>query len=183
MAVSSKALGAVFHLSRMLALQDGTVQGEEAYAGDSIVPAFLVVDSHGVGDMRQCPDEDWSVLGKELASWIGARRVEVVRYTDPLIRVSEELNLLDRHVVFMIARGGQDSGTDGDNMPATILYDGGYPLYGDIVIALETDDYHIEGFHSLSLFHEAMQVINDAVDGLIRLPVVTPGTREGDTGE
>ena len=155
----------------------------EEVADDSIVPAFLVVNCRGVGTMRQCADEDWSVLGIELASWIGAKRVEVVRYTTPLNAVSEKLDLLNRHVVFMVARGGYDDETVGDNMPATILYNGGYPLYGDIVFALETDDYHIEGFHTLGLFNEAMQKINDAVDGLIQLPVVTLGTEEGDTGE
>ncbi len=155
--------------------------GEEA--GDAIIPAFLVVNYNGVGTMQQSEHEDWSTLGDELASWIRARRVEVVRFTPPLNAISEKLNLLGRHLVFMIARGQIDM-TVGDNMPATILYGAGEPLYGDIAFALETDgDYEIEGFRTFSLFQEAMQAINEAVDGLIELPDVTFGGQEEETEE
>lgn len=147
-------------------------------ADDGIVPAFLVVNCNGVGTMQQSEHEDWSTLGDELASWIRARRVEVVRFSPPLNALSEKLDLLGRHLVFMIARGYDDT-TVGDNAPASILYGGGEPLYGNVVFALETDeDYEIEGFRTLSLFNEAMQAINEAVDGLIQLPDVVLGTRE-----
>lgn len=133
---------------------------------DAIVPAFLVVGYNGVGSMQQSENEDWSTLGAELASWIHARRVEVVRFTPALNALSEKLDLFGRHLVFMIARGQADANV-GDNAPASILYGDG-PLYGDIVFALETDeDYEIEGFRTFSLFTRAMQVINEAVDGLI----------------
>ena len=80
----------------------------------------------------------------------------------------------------MIARSHEDM-TVGDNMPATILYGAGVPLYGNIVFALETDeDYEIEGFRTLGLFNEAMRAINEAVDGLIQLPDVVLGTGEED---
>ena len=155
--------------------------GEEA--GDAIIPAFLVVNYNGVGTMQQSEHEDWSTLGDELASWIRARRVEVVRFTPRLNALSEKLDLFGRHLVFMIARGYEDT-TVGDNAPATILYGAGEPLYGDIVFALETDgDYEIEGFRTFSLFQEAMQAINEAVDGLIRLPEVTFGGQEEETEE
>ena len=149
-------------------------------ADDAIVPAFLVVNYNGVGTMQQSEHEDWSTLGDELASWIRAKRVEVVRFTSPLNALSEKLNLLGRHLVFMIARSHEDM-TVGDNMPATILYGAGVPLYGNIVFALETDeDYEIEGFRTLGLFNEAMRAINEAVDDLIQLPDVVLGTGEED---
>lgn len=151
---------------------------------DGIVPAFLVVNFNGVGTMQQSESEDWSTLGDEIASWIQARRVEVVRFTPPLNAISEKLNLLGRHLVFMIARGYVEDMTVGDNAPASILYGGGGPLYGSVVFALETDgDYEIEGFRTLSLFNQAMQEINEAVDGLIELPTVTLGGQEEETAE
>ena len=168
--------------------EEEKVEEEEAEspeeADDEIVPAFLVVNFNGVGTMQQSESEDWSTLGDEIASWIQARRVEVVRFTPPLNAISEKLNLLGRHLVFMIARGYVEDMTVGDNAPASILYGGGGPLYGSVVFALETDgDYEIEGFRTLSLFNQAIQEINEAVDGLIELPTVTFGGQEEETAE
>ena len=54
-------------------------------------------------------------------------------------------------------------------MPGTLLYGGGYPIYGNIVIALETDNgYIIKGFPTQRLFNNAFAAVNEAVDGLIR---------------
>ena len=134
---------------------------------DEIVPAFMIIRFDGMTSFKQSNQQEWGQLEPELASWIGGKRVEIVRFTKPLNALSEQLNLNERHLVFMIARGA--AGTTGDNMPATLLYGGGYPLYGDIIIALETDgDYEIEGFATRSLFNEALNAVNAAVDGLLR---------------
>ena len=70
----------------------------------------------------------------------------------------------------MVARNGYGDKTVGDNMTATILYGGGYPIYGNIVFALETDKgYEIEGFCTKSLLSETFEAINEAVDGLLRV--------------
>ena len=54
--------------------------------------------------------------------------------------------------------------------PGTLLYGGGYPIYGNIVIALETDNgYKIKGFPTQRLFNNAFAAVNEAVDGLIRI--------------
>lgn len=175
-----KICGLPTSLDESNAIRDVVVwDPEPEEVDDEIVPAFLVVNFNGVGTMQQSESEDWSALGDEIASWIQARRVEVVRFTPPLNAISEKLNLLGRHLVFMIARGNVEDMTVGDNAPASILYGGGGPLYGNVVFALETDgDYEIEGFRTLGLFNQAMHEINEAVDGLITLPDVTLGNQE-----
>jgi hypothetical protein len=93
--------------------------------------------------------------------------VEVVRYTSALNALSQQLELIDCHLVFMVARNGYINSV-GDNMPASLLYGGG-PIYGNIVFALETDKgYEIEGITSRSLLSEVFDAIDDAVDGLLR---------------
>ena len=137
---------------------------------DQIMPAFFTVSFQGMVGSHQCESEDWNVLGEQLAEWIGADRVEIVRYTAPLNALTQQLRLNGRHLVFMVARNGYNQ-TVGDNMPATILYGGGYPIYGNIVFALETDQsYEIEGFRSRKLFSEALDAVDAAVDGLLRYP-------------
>jgi len=134
---------------------------------DEIVPGFILIRFDGVTSLRQSDQTEWSALEGQLAEWIGGKRVEIVRFTQPLNALSEQLNLNQRHVVFMLPRGG--AGTAGDNMPATLLYGGGYPIFGNIIVALETDgDYEIEGFATRSLLGEALDAINAAVGGLLR---------------
>lgn len=142
---------------------------EQTEDNDSIVPAFIVATFQGIASVKQSEHEDWNTLGGELASWIGADRVEIVRFTPALNAISEKLRLNERHLVFMVDRNGMNS-TAGDNMPATLLYGRGYPIYGNIVFALETDKgYEIEGFITKSLLNEAFGAINEAVDGLLRV--------------
>ena len=149
---------------------DEEEEEEEIDEEDCIVPAFFVVNYHGMVRTQQSEAEDWDTLGKLLAKWIRADRVEIVRFTPPLNALTRELELNNRHLVFMVSRNGYDEEV-GDNMPATILYGGGYPIYGNVVFALETDDgYEIEGFRSRSLLSEALDAVNDAVDGLLRFP-------------
>ncbi|MBQ7750166.1 MAG: hypothetical protein IJR77_02970 [Bacteroidales bacterium] len=136
---------------------------------DRIIPAFILANFYGIASVHQSEHEDWNTLGDEIASWMGCDRVEVVRYTRPLNALTEELRLNGRHLVFMVARNGYGDKTVGDNMTATLLYGGGYPLYGNIVFALETDQgYEIEGFQTRSLLNETFEKINNAVDGLLR---------------
>ena len=93
----------------------------------------------------------------------------MVRFTPALNAISEQLRLNGRHLVFMVARNGYGDKTVGDNMTATLLYGGGYPIYGNIVFALETDKgYEIEGFRTKSLLNETFETVNRAVDGLLR---------------
>ena len=148
------------------AAEDTPAEEEES---NDIVPAFIVVNYDGFTSTRQSPNKDWDTLGGELASWIGANgRVEVVRYTRPLNAISEQLHLRGRHLVFMVARNGYVN-TVGDNMPATLLYGGGYPIMGNIVFALETDKgYEIEGITSRNLIAEILGAIDTAVGGLLR---------------
>ena len=136
---------------------------------DAIIPAFLVVNYDGFTSVQQSENEDWDTLGDELSAWIGADgRVEVVRYTRPLNALSEQLGLNGRHLVFMVARNGYAC-TVGDNMPATLLYGGGYPIMGNIVFALETDKgYEIEGITSRGLLSKVFNAVDGAVDGLLR---------------
>ena len=82
--------------------------------------------------------------------------------------ISEQLHLRGRHLVFMVARNGYVNAV-GDNMPATLLYGGGYPIMGNIVFALETDKgYEIEGITSRNLIAEILGAIDTAVGGLLR---------------
>jgi len=137
---------------------------------DAIIPAFILVNYYGIATIKQSEHEDWNTLGDEIASWMGCDRVEVVRYTPALNAISEKLNLNARHIVFMVARNGYGDKTVGDNMPGTLLYGGGYPIYGNIVIALETDNgYEIEGFITQHILNMAFEEVNKAVDGLIRM--------------
>lgn len=142
---------------------------EPAEEEEEIVPAFMVANFYGIVSVHQSEHEDWATLGDELASWIGCDRVEVVRFTPALNALTEKLRLNERHLVFMVARNGYGDKTVGDNMTATLLYGGGYPIYGNIVFALETDSgYEIEGFRTKSLLNEMFQAVNEAVDGLLR---------------
>lgn len=135
---------------------------------DDIIPAFLIASYQGIVSVKQCEFEDWSRLGPEIASWINANTVEVVRFTPALNALTESLNLNERHLVFMLPRS--TDATVGDNMTATILLGRGYELYGDIVFALETDKgYEIEGFCTRSLLNDVFEKVNDAVDGLLRV--------------
>lgn len=138
---------------------------------DQIVPAFIIANFHGIASVRQSQNEDWNTLSGELSSWIGTDGgVQIVRFTPALNRLSEKLRLNERHLVFMVARNGYGNKTVGDNMTATILYGGGYPIYGNIAFALETDKgYEIEGFCTKSLLNETFAAINEAVDGLLRV--------------
>ena len=136
---------------------------------DAITQAFILVNYNGIASLKQSEHEDWNTLGDEIASWMGCDRVEVVRYTPALNAVSNNLGLKGQHIVFMVARNGYGDQTVGDNMPGTLLYGGGYPIYGNIVIALETDNgYKIKGFPTQRLFNNAFAAVNEAVDGLIR---------------
>jgi uncharacterized tellurite resistance protein B-like protein len=142
---------------------------EPAEEEEEIIPAFMVANFYGIVSVHQSEHEDWATLGDELASWIGCDRVEVVRFTPALNALTEKLRLNERHLVFMVARNGYGDKTVGDNMTATLLYGGGYPIYGNIVFALETDSgYEIEGFRTKSLLNEMFQAVNEAVDGLLR---------------
>ena len=138
---------------------------------DAIIPAFLVVNFYGITSLQQSENEEWSSLGDEIAKWIESPTgVQVVRFTAPLNALSKKLRLNERHLVFLMARNGYGDMTVGDNMPATLLYGGGYPLYGNIVIALETDNgYEIEGICSRKLLDEVFAAVNEAVDGLLRV--------------
>lgn len=139
-------------------------------AEDAIIPAFILVNYYGIATIKQSEHEDWNTLGDEIASWMGCDRVEVVRYTPALNAVSNNLGLKGQHIVFMVARNGYGDKTVGDNMPGTLLYGGGYPIYGNIVIALETDNgYEIEGFITQHILDMAFEEVNKAVDGLIRM--------------
>ena len=142
---------------------------EPAEEEEEIIPAFMVANFYGIVSVHQSEHEDWATLGDEIASWMGCDRVEVVRFTPALNAISEELHLNGRHLVFMVARNGYGDKTVGDNMTATLLYGGGYPIYGNIVFALETDQgYEIEGFRTKSLLNETFETVNNAVDGLLR---------------
>ena len=146
-----------------------TEETEEA-PEDAIIPAFILVNYYGIATIKQSEHEDWNTLGDEIASWMGCDRVEVVRYTPALNAVSNNLGLKGQHIVFMVARNGYGDKTVGDNMPGTLLYGGGYPIYGNIVIALETDNgYEIEGFITQHILDMAFEEVNKAVDGLIRM--------------
>ena len=137
---------------------------------EEIIPAYIVANYHGVATLHQSENEDWSKLGDELAEWIGCDRVEVVRFTPALNALSKVLRLNGRHLVFMVARNGYGDRTVGDNMTATLLYGGGYPIYGNIVFAFETDEgYEIEGFRTRHIINKVFDAVNDAVDGLLRL--------------
>lgn len=147
-------------------LPDPQSDEEEATDDDAIEPAFFIVKDNGHVELRQSENEDWNTLGAELASWVGARRVEVVRFTEPLNAITEKLGLVNHHLIFMIGVGGNMDA--GDNAPATILYGGGNPLYGDIIIALESnDEYEIEGFRFKNLATHAIHFVNLAVDELL----------------
>lgn len=147
--------------------QEAPAQAEED--NDQIIPAFIIANFYGIASVKQSPNEDWATLSGELSEWIGANGVEIVRFTPALNALSEKLRLNERHLVFMVDRNPGNK-TVGDNMTATILYGRGYPLYGNIVFALETDKgYEIEGFCTKSLLNETFAAINEAVDGLLRV--------------
>ena len=135
---------------------------------DEIDPTFMIVNFYGQVSFKQSANEDWPTLGGEIEEWLNADGLEVVRYTPALNAISQKLRLNERHLVFLIDRhSGQK--TVGDNMPATILLGRGYPIYGNVAFALETDQgYEIEGFLTRSLVLEVLDEVNNAVDGLLR---------------
>lgn len=136
---------------------------------DPIVPAFLLVRTDGLVARKESENESWSTLGKDIAEWIGASRVEVVRFTAPLNELSERLRLKGCHLVFLVDANGRAAGK-GDNMTGTILYGSGYEIIGDIVLALETDEgYRLEGVRSSDLLNEILNLVNDKVDYLLHL--------------
>lgn len=145
-------------------------QDEKADDDDAIIPAFIVVNFYGIASLKQSENEDWRNLEDEFVSWLGCEGgTQVVRFTQRLNAISEALNLNGYHLVFLMARRGYGDRTVGDNMPATILYGGGNPIYGNIIFALETDKgYEVEGFRSRRLLNEAYAVINEAIGGLMR---------------
>jgi len=167
-----------FQISEYCGLPDPDLESEGESASqpestpeeeeEEIVPAFLIVNFYGIASVCQSNNTEWSALGQEVSQWLGSDGVEFVRYTKALNAISQELNLNNRHLVFMIGKNYGNK-TVGDNMPATILYGGGYPLYGNIAFAIETDgDYKVEGIRTKSLLNEIFQVVNKYVDGLIR---------------
>lgn len=132
-------------------------------------PRFLLIKPGGYVLMVETESEDWDKLGKTIANCLEVQRVEVVRYTEPLNQLTRQLHLENYHLVFLTDAYGQTSGA-GDNMPATLLYGGSWEIYGNIMIALETDqDYRIEGFHTENLFFEAFEAINTKVGNLLRV--------------
>ena len=142
---------------------------EDEEDDDEIIPAFLVVQPDGVSFAEQYEEEDWNDLKPFLSSLIGADRLEIVRFTRPLNALSQELDLNMCHLVFIMGRDNNDDASLEDNVPASILYGAGYPLYGHAVFAIETDgDYVVEGFRSRSLFYDAVDAINRTVGGLLR---------------
>ena len=135
-----------------------------------VIPAFILVKYNGLTSLRQTETTDWENLEQEIASWLETKRVEIVRYTKPLNALTRQLDLCQRHLVFLVARNGRYDEPVGDNMPATLLYGAGYPIYGHALFCLETDDdYTIEGFCTQSLINDAFDAINEAVDGLLIL--------------
>ena len=142
----------------------------EEPAGDTeVIPAFLLVEYNGMTSVRQSENLRWADLRTDIASWLEADRVEIVRYTQRLNDLTRQLNLNGRHLVLMVDRNGSLSEDSGDNMTATLLYGGGYPLYGHALIGLETDDdYTIEGIRTQSLINEVFAAVDQAVGGLLR---------------
>lgn len=143
----------------------------EEPAGDTeVIPAFLLVEYNGLTSVRQSENLRWADLRTDIASWLEADRVEIVRYTQRLNDLTRQLNLNGRHLVLMVDRNGSLSEDSGDNMTATLLYGGGYPLYGHALIGLETDDdYTIEGIRTQSLINEVFAAVDQAVGGLLRV--------------
>ena len=143
---------------------------DEAPAGEpEVIPAFILVKYNGLTSLRQSEKLRWADLRTDIASWLEADRVEIVRYTQCLNDLTRQLNLNGRHLVLLVDRNGSLCEESGDNMPATILYGGGYPLYGHALIGLETDDdYTIEGIRTQSLINEVFAAVDQAVGGLLR---------------
>jgi hypothetical protein len=135
-----------------------------------ITPLFLLVKYNGRTSLHPIESTGWNDLGPQIASLIGADRLEVVRYTKPLNELSKALQLNERHLVFITDRNGGLKDNTGDNMPATMLYGAGYPIYGHVVFALETDNgYTIEGIRTISLAKEVFAAIYHATDGLLTI--------------
>ena len=82
---------------------------------------FLIVRSSGLVKVIRTDITEWDELESAMASWVGAKRVEIVRYTKPLNAISKKLNLDGRHLVFMVDRNGNNNSDLEDNMPATLL--------------------------------------------------------------
>ena len=151
-------------------IRDESPEAAPAEVEDTeIYPSFVVIDFRGNATYRWVEQEDWDTLRGEMCTWIQANQIEVVRYTKPLNALSKKLELVGKHLVFLTSRNGFTV-TVGDNMTATLLYDGGYELFGNIIIALETDDgYEIEGFKMQSLLDNAFFAVDEAVGGLLSL--------------
>ena len=143
--------------------------GETEEEEPEVIPAFILVKFNGMTSLRQSENTKWTDLRPEIVSWLEADRVEIVRFTPRLTELTRQLNLNNRHLVLIVDRDGSLSEDVGDNMPATLLYGAGYPLFGHALIALETDDdYEIEGIRTQSLIDEIYAAVNQAVGGLLR---------------
>ena len=151
-------------------IRDESPEAAPAEVEDTeIYPSFVVIDFRGNATYRWVEQEDWDTLHDEMCTWIQANQIEVVRYTKPLNALSKQLELVGKHLVFLTSRNGFTV-TVGDNMTATLLYGGDYELFGNIIIALETDDgYEIEGFKMQSHLDKAFLAVDEAVGGLLSL--------------
>ena len=149
--------------------EEETEVEEPAREEPEVIPAFILVKYDGLTSLRQSENTRWADLRPEIASWLEADRVEIVRFTPRLTDLTRQLNLNNCHLVLIVDRDGSLSEDVGDNMPATLLYGASYPLFGHALIALETDDdYKIEGIRTQSLIDEIYIAVNQAVGGLLR---------------
>ena len=143
--------------------------GETEEEEPEVIPAFILVKYNGLTSLRQSENTKWSDLRPEIASWIDADRIEIVRYTPSLTELTKQLDLNNLHLVLIVDRDGSLSEGVGDNMPATLLYGAGYPIFGHALIALESDDdYEIEGIRTQSLINDIFAAVDKAVGGLLR---------------
>ena len=159
-------------LQAVMDLPDPEIPDEEEEGDEEIQPAFLIVrsDSSVLAVESETDGSDWRALDDEMADWLGVERLEVVRFTQPLNALSEALGLEGCHLVFLMDRNAAQREAAADNVAASLLYGGGYPLYGDIIVALESDRSNlIEGCRSMNQLLALYSAVNDAVGGLLRL--------------
>ena len=159
-------------IQAVMDLPDPELPDEEDEGDEEIQPAFLIVRTDGsvLAVESETDGSDWRALDNEMTEWLGVDRLEVVRFTQPLNALSEALGLEGCHLVFLMDCNAALREDAADNMAASLLYGGAYPLYGDIIVALETDRSNlIEGCRSMNQLYALYSAVNEAVGGLLCL--------------
>ena len=107
----------------------------------------------------------------DMSSWIDARGLDIIHYSDLLTRLTRAL-CLDKqgyHLAMAVDRDGYAKDLP-DNMTGTIIYGHGQEMRGTMIFFLEDDSYNIKPLKGVMLVYNLAQLLDAATGGLVRMP-------------